>query len=279
MSQSDSDYAIDELISICIARQVQDGDVWAQGINTPLVMAGLLLAKLTHAPSVRFVSAIGQGVVEKAGPMRLQTVERNWLDGALMSVGFAQGTAELLPAYRPKEFFRPAQIDSQGNTNNIAFGTDYTRPRMRLPGVGGIPDVTPQYDDVHLYVPRHLRVTFCEKVDYISGVGHSPERTQGSGPRYLVTDMGQFDWHEGRMRLMSWHPGTSVEAIQKRTGFALQIAENAAETTPPTPEEIHLLRTEIDPLGIRKLETLGGRARRDHLRWIVDHEDTTTGYS
>lgn len=81
------------------------------------------------------------------------------------------------------------------------------------------------------------------------------------------------------MRLISHHPGVAIEAIQKRTGFELQIAEHVTQTKPPTPEEVHLLRQEIDPLGIRKLETLGGRARRDHLRWIVDNEDTTTYYS
>jgi hypothetical protein len=42
-------YTIDELISVCIARQVTDGDVLVQGIATPLVMAGYLLAKYTHA--------------------------------------------------------------------------------------------------------------------------------------------------------------------------------------------------------------------------------------
>ena len=32
------DFTIDELISVCISRQVVDGEVLAQGINTPLVM-------------------------------------------------------------------------------------------------------------------------------------------------------------------------------------------------------------------------------------------------
>jgi len=40
------DYTTDELICTCIARQVQDGDILAQGINTPLVMAGYILGGL-----------------------------------------------------------------------------------------------------------------------------------------------------------------------------------------------------------------------------------------
>ena len=49
-------------MSVCIARRIQPGDVAAQGISTPLVLAGYVLAKLTHAPDLRFASAIGQSI-------------------------------------------------------------------------------------------------------------------------------------------------------------------------------------------------------------------------
>lgn len=266
-------FTTDELISVCIARQARDGEVWAQGINTPLVMAGLILAKLTHAPGIRFASAIGQGLVQDWGRLGVGRIEDVWLGKGLIHVGFAAAAAELLPAYRPKEFFRPAQIDRNGNFNNIAFGKDYRRPRMRLPGSGGIPDVTTHYEDIFLYVPRHSRVTFVETVDFVSGLGHSPNRTHGSGPRYLISDMGQFDWDEGQMRLLSSHPGITVEQIQKKTGFELLIAPDFHETPAPTEEEIRLLREQIDPLGVRKLELLGGGARKDLLREILRQEN------
>ena len=135
-------YSVDEVISICIARQVVNSEVLAQGINTPLVMAGFILAKLTHAPDVRFASAIGQGICQDWAPLSVTRVEEMWLSKALIHVGFAVAAADLLPKYNPKEFLRPAQVDAYGNTNNIAFGQDYRHPRMRLPGTGGIPDVT-----------------------------------------------------------------------------------------------------------------------------------------
>jgi hypothetical protein len=199
-------------------------------------------------------------------------IEDLWLGKSLMSVGFAIAAAELLPAYNPKEFFRPAQVDACGNFNNIAFGKDYHKPRMRLPGSGGIPDVTPYSDHVYLYVPRHSRVTFVEKLDFVSGLGHSPDRKRGRGPNYLITDLGQFDWANGKMRLISHHPGTAIERIQAKTGFELEIAADVHETPPPTDEEIRLLREEIDPLGVRKLEMLGGSARKDLLREILSKE-------
>jgi len=268
----DADYTIDELISVCIARQVTDGDVWTQGINTPLVMAGLILAKCTHAPNIRFASAVGQGICQDWAPLSVTRIESFWLEKSLLSVGFATAAAELLPAYQPKEFFRPAQVDSAGNTNNIAFGKDYHRPRMRLPGTGGIPDVSVHYGDGYLYVPRHSRVIFAEKLDFISGLGHSVDRRQGTGPRYLISDLGQFDWHEGQMRLLAHHPGVTVEKIQKKTGFELLISPDLSETLPPSAAELRLLREEIDPFSVRKLETLGGASRKDHLRWILAQE-------
>ena len=266
------DYTIDELICVCIARQVQDGDVWAQGINTPLVTAGLILAKCTHAPNVRFASAIGQGLCQDWGPLSVSRIEDLWLGNGLVHVGFASAAAELLPTYTPKEFFRPAQVDAQGNFNNIAFGKDYHKPRMRLPGSGGIPDVTTHYDDIFLYVPRHSRVTFAEKIDFISGLGHVSHRKHGQGPRYLISDLGQFDWADGKMRVTSIHPTSTLERIQKKTGFELEIAPDCTETAPPTAEELRLLREEIDPLNVRQLETLGGSARKDLLREILAKE-------
>ena len=101
-------------------------------------------------------------------------------------------------------------MDAAGNFNNIAFGKDYRRPRMRLPGSGGIPDVTPQYDHAYLYVPRHSRLTFAKKVDFVSGLGHAPQRRTGGGPRYLISDLGEFDWREGCMRLTSVHAHTDL---------------------------------------------------------------------
>ena len=271
-----SDYTIDELISVCISRQILDGDVWAQGINTPLVSAGLILGKVRHAPKARFTSAIGQALVQDWGPLGISNIEDLWVGKGLIHLGFAIGAADILPKYRPKEFFRPAQVDASGNFNNIAFGKDYLKPRMRLPGSGGIPDVTPRYEDTFLYVPRHSRVTFAEKIDFISGMGHVEHRKYGSGPHYMITDLGQFDWANGRMRLVTYHPDVKIERIISKTGFELEISPDVCETIPPDVEDIHLLREEIDPLNTRKLETLGGGARKDLLRQILEQEKSSS---
>jgi glutaconate CoA-transferase subunit B len=268
----------DEIMVVCISRQISDGEIVAQGLATPLVAAAYLLARQTHAPNLYFASAIGQGVCRHPAPLGLTRVESLWLDRSLINVGFVSAVADLLPRLRPREFFRPAQVDPAGNFNNIAFGDDYRCPRLRLPGTGGIPDVTTFISDICLYVPRHSRLTFVSRLDFISGMGHHPARRLGCGPRYLVTDLGQFDF-EGRdpsgqpcMRLTSFHPGVEITRIQARTGFDLEISPAVCETPSPTAEELRLLREEIDPLGIRRLEALSGAERRQLLYEIVARE-------
>lgn len=265
----------DELLVVCIARQIVDGEVVAQGLATPLVAAGYLLARKTHAPHIYFSSAIGQGICRLPAPLSLLNVESLWLDLSMNNVGFVRAAADMLPRLKPKEFFRPAQVDAQGNFNNIAFGKNYHHPRLRLPGTGGIPDVTTFIHDICLYVPRHSRLTFVAQLDFLSGLGHHPMRTHGSGPRVLISDLGVFDFEgkddQGRphMRLVSHHPGVDIDLIQSRTGFPLLISREVHQTPIPSEEELRILREEIDPLGIRKLELLSGNARRELLHEIL----------
>ena len=265
----------DEIMVACIARQLRDGETVAQGLATPLIAAAFLLARYTHAPHLYFMSAIGQGICRHPAPVGLARIEKLWLDNAINSVGFARAVTEILPSLQPKEFFRPGQIDVYGNFNNIAFGKDYiaTRStRLRLPGAGGIPDVTTFISEIHLYVPRHSRVTFVDKLDICSGLGHHPARTHGAGPRTLTSDLGLFDYTNGRMRLISYHPGVTISQIQSRTGFEIEISPDVHETPSLSDHDLRLLREDIDPLGIRRLESLSGAARRNLLHEILERE-------
>lgn len=266
MTMLEHAWTIDELLCVCISRQVQDGEVVAQGLATPLVAAGYLLAWHTHSPNLYFASAIGQSICREGAPLGLASVESLWLDKSMNSFGFVQAAADLLPRVRPKEFFRPAQVDPRGNFNNIAFGTDVDKPRLRLPGTGGIPDVTPVISDIYLYVPRHSRVTFVPELDFLSGLGHHPQRRRGVGPRYLLSELAQFDFEGGEMRLTHLHPGVELDRVRAKTGFDLRLAPEVKTTEPPTEEQLRLLREVIDPYGVRNLERLSGPARREALK-------------
>src|SRR3989304_7433310 len=224
------EFTPDEIMVVCMSRQIRDGVVVAQGLATPLVAAAYLLARHTHAPNLYFASAIGQGLCRQPAPLSLIQVESLWLARPLPTSGFVQAVADVLPRLRPLEFFRPAQVDPNGNFNNIAFGKAYRHPRLRLPGSGGIPDVTTFIDHIYLYVPRHSRLTFVQKLDFHSGLGYHQARRHGSGPSYLITDLGQFDFTSPlskessafkELRLISYHPGVMIEQIKAKTGFEL----------------------------------------------------------
>jgi glutaconate CoA-transferase subunit B len=262
-----------EVMAVCMAHQIHDNELVVQGLATPLVAAAYLLARRTHAPHLYFASVIGQGVCRLPAPLGLAGIEKLWLDRTLTTSTLVRVVADILPSLRPKEFFRPAQVDPAGNFNNLAFGRNYHKPRLRLPGSAGIPDVTVGSDAVHLYVPRHSRVTFVPHLDFLSGLGYDPSRSHGQGPKYLVSDLGQFDFANGRMRLVTYHPWTTPQQVQARTGFELEISPGVCPTPEPTEEEIRLLRTEVDPLGIRDLESLSGAERRQLIHKILDQEE------
>lgn len=266
-------FTTDDLICTCVSRQVEDGEILAQGIATPLVAAGYLLAKYTHAPRATFASAIGNALCQDGAPLGLARAEELWLGRALTLITFGEAACELLPTLHAKEFFRPAQVDPFGNSNNVVIG-DHAYPRLRLPGCGGIADVTAYHPRAYLYVPRHSRAVFVEELDFVSGLGvpHPGRPGHRPGPRLLISDLGVFDFLPGRMRLRSYHPGVSVAKIAQRTGFHLEVAPDVHETPPPTVEELHLLRTEIDPLGIRELERMSGGQRRRRMRQIIHSE-------
>ncbi|MBI3287790.1 MAG: hypothetical protein HYZ68_07060 [Chloroflexi bacterium] len=264
MTSAGDKFTVDELMVTCIARQAVDGEVMAQGIATPLVVAGYILAKLTHAPRLIFAVAVGGVLTEAWSPLSLTGLEEANLRRPRHRFSFDEATGILLPSFHPKEFFRPAQVDRRGNFNNVVIGP-YHRPRLRLPGCGGIADVSVYSPNIYLYLPRHSRAAFVARVDFVSGLGTD----RGPGPRYLLSDLGVFDFQGGNMRLVSYHPGVSVEEIQRRTGFPLELTPDLHQTAPPSREEVRLLREVIDPLGIRQLETLTGAKRRAKLREIL----------
>ena len=266
-------YTADDLICVCISRQVEDGELLAQGIATPLVAAGYLLAKYTHAPGVTFASAIGNALCQDGAPLGLSRAEEVWLGRALTLISFGEAACDLLPTLHPKEFFRPGQVDAFGNTNNVVIGDPRT-PRLRLPGCGGIADVTGYHPQAYLYVPRHSRAVFVEELDFVSGLGvpHPARPGDRPGPHLLISDLGVFDYAPGRMRLRSYHPGVTVDTIRKKTGFPLEIAADVHETPPPSAAQLCLLYEEIDPLGIRELERMSGGRRRQRMREILQLE-------
>ncbi|MBI5365874.1 MAG: hypothetical protein HZA54_02455 [Planctomycetes bacterium] len=275
---------------VCLmAAQVRNGDLLAQGIATPLVASAYLLARRRQAPRLACASAVGTALSACDLALGIESAEPRALKGSLRHLGFVEAACEFLPFYNPKEFFRPGQVDRWGNFNNVAIG-DYAAPVLRLPGAGGISDVTNYSRHIYLYVPRMMREIFVEKVDFVSGIGFRPgesaeeRRARGvrsPGPLWLVTDLCVMDFGGGggagggvggELRVVSLHRGATREQVLERMSFEPRFADPLPETPEPTAEELRVLREEVDPGGLRELELAGGKERVALLRRVIAAE-------
>ncbi len=280
MSEYSKDYTKDEMMTVLMAREVRNDDVMIVGVATPMVWAAFTLAKVTHAPDAIYHYIMGNTFVLEPRQVSLLYLEMNTAR-AYRFQDSVECTLESLPSDKLTtiEFFRPAQIDQYGNTNNICVG-DWNKPKIRLPGAAGILDFSMFYSrGSFLYTPRHDTRTFIptEKIDFISGVGFPDGKLSicgGAGPQCVITNLAYLDFEEKikRMRLASIHPGTDIETVKDSTGFDLIISKDLKETKPPTVSEITLLREKVDPLNIRKLEVLSGKEREDLLNQVIEKE-------
>jgi acyl CoA:acetate/3-ketoacid CoA transferase beta subunit len=280
MSEPSQNYTIDEMMTVLMAREVRNDDVMIVGVATPMVWAAFTLAKVTHAPDAIYHYIMGNTFVMEARQVSLLYLEMNTAR-AYRFQDSVECTLESLPSDKLTtiEFFRPAQIDQYGNTNNVCIG-DWEKPKIRLPGAAGILDFSMFYArGSFLYTPRHDKRTFVPTEDlfFISGVGFpdgKPSICGGSGPQCVVSNLGYLDFEEKskRMRLSTIHPGIDIDSVKTSTGFELVIPENLKETKPPTEKELKLLREKVDPLRIRKLEVLSGHEREELLDEIIQKE-------
>ena len=78
--------------------------------------------------------------------------------------------------------------------------------------------------------------------------------TQKIGLVHAVRDAKNGWTADNRMRLVSVHPGVSVEQVIDSTTFELVIDGDVPTTREPTDEELKLIREVIDPKGTRKAE-------------------------
>jgi acyl CoA:acetate/3-ketoacid CoA transferase beta subunit len=134
------------------------------------------------------------------------------------------------------------QLDRFGNQNISAIG-DHDKPTRQLLGFRGAPGNTVNHRTSY-WVPKHSKRVFVPRVDVVSGVGHD----RGFHHVYrVVTNLCVLDFGtpDGSMRLVSTHPGVTVDEVLDNTGFPLDIGE-AATTREPSRQELELI-DKLDP--------------------------------
>ncbi len=252
MSEQTKDYTLGELcFTACADAWRGDDEMLASGMGLiPRLGAGL--AKLTFSPGLLLNDAECRLVSEPipVGPRGDYKLKiEGWLPFARVFDFLWRGTRHAMTM--------PTQIDRYGCSNISVIG-DHARPKVQLLGVRGIPGNTINHPCSY-FIPAHGPRVFVDKVDMASGVGYDSSRWREGARRDLmelrrvISNLAVMDFGGpgNTMRIISTHPGISVEQVQEQTGFELAVADNVTETATPTKAQLTLIAERLDPHNLR----------------------------
>jgi len=242
-----ADYTPNEMMTAAASRALKSSDVCFVGIGMPSAASNL--ARLTHAPDITLIYesgtigtrpdvlplSIGDGELCDTALTTVPVVEmfRYWLQGGRITVGFLGG----------------AQIDRFANLNTTVVGP-YEKPKTRLPGGGGAPEISSASGEIFI-IMRQAPRSFVNRLDFVTSFGHGQGGDHRArlgiktkGPTKLVTDLAIFEPEPvtREMVVTSIHPGVTREQIQANTGWPVRYAANVAETPAATRQELSVLR-------------------------------------
>ena len=237
----------DEMMTVAAARLLWDRCVCFVGIGLPSAAANL--ARHTHAPEIVLIYesgtvgtrphvlplSIGDGELADTATavVPLPEIFAYWLQGGRVDVGFLGA----------------AQIDRFANLNSTVIG-DYARPKTRLPGAGGAPEIAANARQIFIVLkqtPRAFvpKLAFCSSAGFMDGSGaRARSGAPGKGPQVVITDLGVLRPAPGteELQLVARYEGVEVDQIVKATGWPLRLADTVDVVAPPTAEELQVLR-------------------------------------
>lgn len=242
-------WTADEMMTVAAARALAGKTACFVGIGLPSTAANL--ARRLHNPDLVLIYESGTiGAKPTTPPLSIGDGELAETADTVVSVPEIFNYW-LQPGRIDVGFLGAAQLDRFGNINTTVVGPDYRRPKVRLPGAGGAPEIAASSREVFVVV-RHSRRTFVERVDFITslGFGDGPGHRErlglpGRGPVLVITDLGVLepDPQTCELTLTTLHPGVDVDRVTAETGWDLAIADDVQTSAPPTPEELAALRT------------------------------------
>jgi acyl CoA:acetate/3-ketoacid CoA transferase beta subunit len=232
-----ADFALHELCVVACAEAWRgDGEILASPIGV-LPSVAARLARATFAPDLLLTDGVAS-LVSATGAVE------GWMP--------YRSIFDLVWSGRRHVMMGASQIDRFGSQNISCVGP-HDRPKAQLVGMRGAPGNTISHPTSY-WVPAHSPRVFVPRVDVVCGVGYDRAAALGSPARFheirrVVTNLGVFDFQtpDHSMRLVSRHPGVTVEEIVRATGFPLLGLDTATTTREPSAEELRLLRDVLDP--------------------------------
>jgi glutaconate CoA-transferase subunit B len=237
----------DEMMTVAAARLLWDGCVCFVGIGLPSAAANL--ARHTHAPDSVLIYesgtigarpdvlplSIGDGELAETATVvvPLPEIFSFWLQGGRIDVGFLGA----------------AQIDRFANLNSTVIG-DYARPKTRLPGAGGAPEIATHAKQTFVVLKQSPR-SFVPKLDFRTSVGflagqgsRARAGASGAGPQVVITDYGVLKPEPGseELQLVARFENVGVDEARRATGWPLKVADRVETIAPPTDGELKILR-------------------------------------
>jgi acyl CoA:acetate/3-ketoacid CoA transferase beta subunit len=246
-----------DVCAIAIAETFRgDGEILVSPMGT-LPSIGARLARLTFEPDILLSDgeAFLLADVPPLGAPLSQSVVEGWIPYRQVFDVVASGRRHVMMG--------ASQIDPSGNQNISCIG-DQAHPKSQLLGARGAPGNTVN-NRTSYWVPRHSTRVFVPAVDMVSGVGYARAAAAGAAAaRYhrlgrVVSDLAVLDFGDdpggdARMRLVSVHPGVTVDEVVVATGFELDGASGEVPTTREPTEQEQRIIAELDPKGLRYKE-------------------------
>lgn len=240
---------------ICAAAQSwkDDGEVLATGIGiVPRLAASLCMLSINRDLMMTDSEAWLVSEPVPVGPRNgYQPKRETWM-------GFSRIFDNVWGGKR-HAMVGPTQVDRFGQANISMVGSDYARPKSMMLGVRGFPGNSINHAN-SFFVPNHSpKVFVAGEVDMVASVGYNPARLERGWSleettdiRFIFTNLCVMDFGgpEHQVRLVSLHPGVSVEQVQAATGFALHIPADVPLTADPSPAQLALLN-QLDPSNLR----------------------------
>jgi len=236
-----------ELMVLTAAKQMQNNKSVFVGTGMP--MLAVLCAQKTHAPDLIMVFEAG-GVAPEMPILPVSVGDSRTFYKAICASSMHEVMALAQAGYMDYGFLGGAQIDVYGNLNTTVIG-EQANPKTRLPGSGGGNDIGSFCWETMIIMKQDKR-KFSAKLDFLTTPGylsglHSREKSglpKDSGPTRVITQLGVygFDEETKKMKLLSLHPGATVEMVQENSSFPIIIPDSFSITPEPSDEELGILR-------------------------------------
>ncbi len=257
LPRNDMTYNMTEFMICAASKFLEDGKTVVVGTGLPMLAA--MLAQKTHAPNLLMMFEAG-GIAPLLPSLPMSVGDSRTHYKSLVATSMPEIMETCARGMVDYAFLGGAQIDKFGNLNSTMIGSDYEKPKVRLPGSGGANDLASLCWNTIIIIKMDKH-KFVEKLDflttpgYLSGAGMREKAglPLNTGPLKVITDccVIGFNKETKEMQIESLHPGITLEEVQSRSSFKISCGGKVSlpVTEEPSGKELEILRKEIDPTG------------------------------